>query len=276
MSSRLGDIENAIIDRLRGSLPGTDIEFASLAAYGGGNRPAMRAAIQRLQAPAALVGFVDEARGPETRELVRGARFSVFVADRSLRLNENASSGGTGTNGTYALVDVVAGRLANYSLGNGLRLIETQIRFIESDERTAIHEIAYRAWPIREAPTQTLTFDGDAIVGPLSRMSLEIDPIRFVRIENTSGGADTFSIVPREIRWVGEIEAISNSVLNSLEENIETLVVDRNLADIEDDAGRTLTGCLIEQYERDGPRLTIGNNVGQVATIQFTQLNPEP
>jgi len=276
MSSRLGDIENAIIDRLRGSLPGTDIEFANLAAYGGGNRPALRAAIQRLQPPAAVVGFVEEPRGPETRELVRGARFSIFVADRSLRLNENASSGGSDSDGTYALIDVVASRLANYNLGSGLRLIESYVRFIEADERTAIHEIAFRAWPIREAPSQALTFDGDAIVGPLSRMSLEIDPIRFELITNVPGSADTFAIVPREIRWVGEVEATSNSALNSLEAAIETLIVDRTAADIEDDAGRTLTTCLIERYERDGPRLNIGENVGQVATIYFTQVNPEP
>ncbi|MCA9255913.1 MAG: DUF1834 family protein [Phycisphaerales bacterium] len=271
--SQLGDIEAAIISRLSTATIAGQPAFATIAGACGGHRPANRAAIRRSRMPAALVSFVEAPLAPETRAETHGARFSVLVADQSLRAASDPRQGDTTTIGAFALLDVARQKLDDFGVASGVRLVAVQSRFIDADERVAIYELLYRAWPIDEVAQTTPQFNGNEIAGTHSDLQVEVGAFRVVPVDPEATPV-TYMNTPRPIIWRGEIRASTHAQLTSLETNIESLIAARTIGTVDDVHDQTFDDCLIERYDRDGPRRIVGLQVAQAAEIHFSQLTP--
>ncbi len=155
--SRLGDLENTIVTLLADALIGGAPAFETVRGVSGGFRPALRDALRRERMPAAYVAFTEDPTAPEVRDEVRGARFSVLVAARTLRLESNPRHGDDDATGAFELLDVVRAQLDGYEPETGFQLLNLREKFIEADDRVAIYESLYRVWPVVEGlPAQTL------------------------------------------------------------------------------------------------------------------------
>lgn len=271
--SRLRVLEASIVSRLSTATIGGPTAFATVEGASGGNRPALRAALRRERMPAAYVAFIDEPLAPEVREAVRGARFSVLIADRALRLPSDPRQGDATSKGTFALLQAARAKLDDYSPTEGFRLVALQERFVDADERSAVYELVYRVSPVDEVAPVSLTFDGDAIAGALSEMQIEVGSFTVV-----SDGDDPPKYVnsARPVVWRGEIRAASHAQLWEIEDNIEYLVAAQTIAEVSDVHTRDLDDCLIVRYERIGPRRIVGTQIVQPAAIHFSQLVPVP
>ena len=146
--SRIGDLENAIVSRLAGATISGSPAFAVVRGATGGWRPWLRDVIGRERMPAAYVAFTDEVSGPDANALRLGPRFSVFVAVRSLRLPSNPRAGDVSGPGALTLIDQVTARLDDHEPAGSTHLYRTEIRFVEAEERMAVYEVRYRAYPL--------------------------------------------------------------------------------------------------------------------------------
>lgn len=270
--SRLGDLEASIVSRLSTAIVGGETAFATVEGASGTHRPTLLAAMRRERVPVAYVSFVDEALAPETRDTVRGPRFAVLVADRTLRVPSDPRQGDATSAGTLALLQAARSVLDDYAPSEEIRLIPVHEKFILADERFAVYELLYRAWPVNEPITASPTFDGVDIVGNLSEIRVEIGGFDVVEVPDTK--PTEYTNGPRPIIWRGEIRATTHSQLWTIENNIETLIAARTTATISDAYGQDLDDCLIERYDRNGPRRVVGMLVVQLAAIQFSQLEP--
>lgn len=146
--SRLGDLENTIVSRLATATISGSPAFAVVRGFSGGNRPELREAIRREQAPAAYVAFTEELTAPETSDLRRGAKFVIMIAAKMLRASNDARHGDSDGRGAFELMDLVRARLDLYEPGGDTQLLSIHEKFVDADDRVVIYELAYRAWPI--------------------------------------------------------------------------------------------------------------------------------
>ena len=272
--SRLGNIESGIISRLSAAMIGGNAAFETMVGASGGNRAAIRAALRRERMPAAYVSFIDEPLGPEVRAEVRGAKFTVLVADQTLRPASNPRQGDGSTPGTFALLESARNVLDDYSPDQGVRLVAIHERFIEADDRVGIYELLYRAWPIDEIAGTSPQFDSVQIAGSLSDVVVEIGSFRVVPEDPEADPPMTYINTARPVVWRCEIRTTSHAQMWTLEDNIEGLIAERTVASIKNVHGESLDDCRIERYEREGPRRTVGTQIVQSAVIHFLQLTP--
>jgi hypothetical protein len=146
--SRLGDLEDAIVTQLAEATSGGSPVFAVVRGFSGGYRPALRDAIKRERMPAAYVAFTREPTAPEMDDVERGARFVVLVATQALRAGDDPRHGDVEAHGAFAVMDRVRAELDNLELPGDVLLQSVNVKHQESDDRVAIYELAYRAWPI--------------------------------------------------------------------------------------------------------------------------------
>ncbi|MBK8268022.1 MAG: DUF1834 family protein, partial [Planctomycetes bacterium] len=146
--SRLGNYELDIIAQLETAEISAAPAFESVTGASGGWRAAHREAIFREHLPAAYVAFIEEPCAPEVREQVRGAKFAIFIAARTLRAEADPRHGDGTTTGAFALIDAARAVLDDYEIDEGLRLVCIHAKFIEADGRGAIYELLYRVWPV--------------------------------------------------------------------------------------------------------------------------------
>lgn len=147
----LAELEIGIVNRLQEALLGGERVFTVVRGVSGGYRPALRDALRRERPPAAYVAFTEEPTAPETSAATRGARLVVLVAARALRPNTDPRHD-SGTPGAFALIATVRRELDDYDIMEGLRLVNLHVKFVEADERFAVYELLYRAWPVVEPP----------------------------------------------------------------------------------------------------------------------------
>jgi hypothetical protein len=279
--SALGDIENAMAARLATATIGGQLAFATAKGVSGGYRPVLREALRRERMPAAYVAFIDEPTAPETKPPVRGAHFIVLVAERVLRQESDPRHGDVGSPGTFALLEAARRRLDDYAPVPGLRLVNLHQKFVDADDRSAVYELLYRVWPVID---EGLRFAGDALAGDDSRMSLEVGPIEFdtgkFRFPGLNGSYERpLGVKPREITWRGRIRAASHAAVNTIEAGIEKAVLAHAVGDVAAAAsGRLFRNCLLNCYERQGPRRLDDDEqmVCQDAELLFLQQNPTP
>jgi hypothetical protein len=94
------------------------------------------------------VTIVKEPTAPETLYDRLGARFSVFVAASSLRQTSNPRLGDSTARGAFTLIDTVKTQLDHYVAASSVELLNLEILFRDADDRHAIYELIYRAWPL--------------------------------------------------------------------------------------------------------------------------------
>ncbi len=172
--SRLGDLENAIVARLAAATISGSPAFATVRGESGGFRTALRDAIRRERMPAALVAFTDEPTAPETRPDKLGAHFTVIVAAQMLRAGTNPRLGDSTALGAFTLMDKVREQLDDYEAVTGYQLQSLSEKFVDADDRVAIYELVYRAWPT-DSP---LLFPPDPLFGPRT-IGTEDDYVKF-------------------------------------------------------------------------------------------------
>lgn len=276
--SRLAHLEDALVGRLAEALIGGSPVFAAVRGMSGGYRSALRDSLRRERTPAAYVAFTDEPTAPETKTPVRGARFVVLVVAKTLRLEADPRHGDVDSLGAFALLEKARSQLDDYEALSGFRAVILHQKFLEADERIAVYELLYRLWPIIEAP---LTFGGQAVAGPDSRMALELGPLAIYHSDYglTTLGRDyatAMYIRARSIVWRGQLRAADDSALNAIEANLNSLLLSQVQRDIEDGTGRTFTDCVLDKIVMDGSRRSSddGALVVQDAELYFLQETP--
>jgi phage gp37-like protein len=261
--SRLGDLENAIVSRLAAATISGSPVFATVRGVSGGYRPVLRDAIRRERMPAAFVAFTDEPTAPEILIERLGAHFTVLVAAQMLRAESNPRLGDATALGAFTLMDKVRTQLDGYMPSTDIQLQSLAEKFVDADERVAIYELTYRAWPVAFT---ALTFGGESIAGDDSRMRIEIGSVIAAGVEEEGPRG-------RPIVWRGQIRAEDHEALNGIEEEIESAILARQSADVVDDGVRSFSDCLLAQYLRIGPRYVdpIDGAIFQRAELLFMQ-----
>lgn len=174
--SRIGDLENAIVARLATALVGGAPAFAVVKGHSGGYRPALSEAIRRERLPAAYVAFSYEPVSPETPDIERGPQFRVLVATRMLRGGDDPRHGDGAAPGAFELMDVVRARLDLHEPNGDVQLQCLFERFVEADDRAAIYEIGYRAWPFfAQVPSGDPLLAGPRVIGSVTDF-IRFDP----------------------------------------------------------------------------------------------------
>jgi hypothetical protein len=123
--------------------------------------------------PVALAGFLEEPTAPETKPALLGPRFVVLVAERLLRQGTDPRHGDGGSPGAFALIEAARAVLDGYEPVDRVRLENLHVKFLDADERTAVYELLYRAWPIPDekqapAPPESLWAFPDIVRGSVT------------------------------------------------------------------------------------------------------------
>jgi len=276
--SRLGDLENTLVTRLAQAMISGLPVFEVVRGVSGGQRPAIREALRRERMPAAYVAFTEEPTAPEVRDQVRGAKFTVLVAARTLRAESDPRNGDAQSIGTFELLDVARTQLDDYVPSAGLRLLNVQEKFIEADDRQAVYELLYRVWPT-STETPNLLFSGDPVVGNDRRLTMEVGPVELVfDVFNFPGLGGVFrqvlSVKARPIFWRGQIRASSHASMNTIESAIESRIAGQITGTITNGNSQSFVNCALDRYVRVGGRRSEGNLVVQEAELMFSQLAP--
>jgi phage gp37-like protein len=204
--SRLGDFENTFVSRLQGATLSGSPVFKMVRGYSGPMRPTLRDAILREQMPAAYVSFVEELTAPETNAFNLGPRYAVTVAAQMLRTQANPRHGDASSIGVFTAIDSARARLDDYEPSGETRFICMRARFLEADDRVAIYELLYRAWPIQflslapAAPTD-LAIESGEVSGQIlltwdePAVDAEHGPPDFYRIYRKKDGEEEFTLI---------------------------------------------------------------------------------
>lgn len=238
--SDLSDIEAAILARLAALTHAGQPLFRSVRATSGPLRSAQRELLLRERPPAAHVAFVDDAFAAAATRL-RGPRFAIWVATRSLRAGGNPRDDEPEGAGTHAVLALVRAGLERLAVLPGRRAIGQFARALESDGRTAICELQYRV----EWPPGPVVFNGAALGGSLSI--------------TTRGPRPPFVEFPAEppadiLRWEGELRATSASGLSAIESGLDNLAAQQPVGDLTDPGGPVYLGMRFYEWTRRRPR----------------------
>jgi hypothetical protein len=278
--STLGDLENQIVTRLAGGLLLGDPIFRSVKGVSGGFRPALRDALRREPMPAAFVAFVDEPSAPETQAEKRGARFSLMLAARMLRPGANPRLEEIDSIGALEVIDQVRILMDFYAPPSGtIQFQRLQDRFLDADDRVVIYELLYRAWP---ALVAAFTFAGDDLVGAASSMMIEAQAIELsfaeFRFPGLAGAyRHNLGTRARTIVAGGRLVADDDAAMDALEADFQQRIATGQMGDIQVAGGANYTDCVLDRYERIGPRRldADGSSVVQPARLIFMQPAPE-
>jgi len=260
----LGEYENKIVDRLTQVTIGSEPAFEVVRSVSGGWRPAIRDALRRERMPAAYVAFIEESTAPEIRAQVRGAKFSILVAERTLRSQMDPRHTFPQSTGAYELLAAARSVLDDYTPVGWLLLQLLRVKYVDGDDRVVVYELLYRLWPVVfEDPV--LLFGGQAIAGSASRMTLDVKTIEVDTVDFSFPG---IAGVHRHALGVND------AAMNAIEANIETEIVKQAAGEITDSHARSFKQCVFDQYARTGERLEEDGMIVQEAELHFLQLQP--
>lgn len=146
--SRLGDYEAAIIDAVSAATHSGNPVFKSVRGVSGGYRPLLRDAIRRERMPAAFVAFIEEPTAPEVSPSRRGPHFAVMVAARNLREGGDPRGDDVDNLGAFTAIEETRTELDDLEVESGVVLRSLGVKFLDADDRVAMYELLYRAWPV--------------------------------------------------------------------------------------------------------------------------------
>jgi len=274
----LGEYEMKIADRLSQATIGSDNAFAVVRSVSGGWRPGIRDALRRERMPAAYVAFIEEPTAPEVRAAVRGAKFSVLVAERALQAQTDPRHSFPQSTGAYELLAAARSVLDDYEPLGGLLLQLLRIKFIDADDRVAVYELLYRLWPVVFEPSAP-RFDGQEITGSASRMTLDVRSIEVDTVDFSFPGIagvhrHALGLRGRPILWHGQLRATNDAAMNALEANIESTILQQAAGEITDSHARSFKQCVLDRYVRPAERRDEEGTIVQDAELHFLQLQP--
>lgn len=254
--TEFAEIENAVRSLIIAIEIDNHPAFASIEGWLAVTRKDALDRIERLAQPAALVMATGRSRAATERAL-GDPRISVMVSARNLRSAHGPRLGDGDGPGTFALSELVTAALDGAAIGPSRRLIAFDEQVVAADARFVAIE---QRW-IVERPGTTIapTFDGEAIAGETSLAAVRVGPLRAEHVEFAMPGVDgTFrhgqGARPRTIIWTGRLQAADHDALNAIEASIEAQVGDARIGPITDGFGRTFDNCVLDLFERKGPR----------------------
>jgi hypothetical protein len=139
--STLGDIENAIVNKLQAIQVGGEAVFQTVRGFMVARDVKYPEALLRERMPAAYVSvrslFVD----PESYHLVRYV--GVFVAVRNMRSQEEARHGGDDGPGLFTLIESANGQLDGAAMPGGTVSYVTGASMVLADANTLVVRMTY-------------------------------------------------------------------------------------------------------------------------------------
>jgi hypothetical protein len=276
--SQLESIEDAVVSLISSIQSGGQDVFAVVRGTSRFERSAVIAELRRERTPAALVGF-DGRRGASGEPPVpEPPRLAVYAADVGWRDGGEARVGGTGVAGGFDLLDRLTTALQDAVVVTNYRLVFIDESPFASDDRIVIHRQRYEAR--RQSELGAPTFDGQTLCGGSSVVNVIVGSPRRSVVAFGFPGIDRvfrhdLGGRGRPIAWRGQLRAASDAALNAIEQTIEAFVADPRSFDLTDAWGRTFTGCVLDAFERRGPRRedSVGGQSLQDFELRFEQID---
>ncbi len=274
--SQLETIEDAIVGAIAAIEVGGQDLFAVVRGTSSIERNAVMAEVRRERKPAALVAYDGRRTGAGDLPAAESPRCLVFAADESLRTGGEARVGGTGVAGGFDLLERLTLALEDATLAGEYRLVLTDESPLATDGRIVVYRQRYEAQ--RPAESAAPTFDGQALCGDSSVVNVIAGSPRRSVVTFGFPGIDTvfrhdLGSRGRAIVWRGQLRANDDAALNTIEQTIEAYVADPRLFDMVDAWGRTCGDCVLDAFERRGPRRkdAVTGRVRQDFELRFEQ-----
>ncbi len=274
--SELGDIEAAVVGLIGGIEVGGSALFASVRGASGTTARGVVEILRRERKPAA--GVVYEGRGAGDKYgMPDEPVFSVYCVVESLRGGDEPRRGSALVSGGFDALSELVKALAGAVILTVRQLGYVDERLVAADERSVVYQQRYKVFSL---PTTTApTFDGVAICGTDSVVRVQVGELRQSVNRFSFPGVDAvfqqvLGLRNRPIVWSGQLRAATNSALNAIESNLESLVAKSVSASMSDGLGRSFGNCVPVQYRRWGLRgkhTTTGQAL-QSFDMEFSQL----
>lgn len=275
--SELGDVATAILGLLSTMQSGGEDVFATVDVHQVGDRKTAVSAISRQLKPAAFVLYDGRSARALSAEMPGAASMTVLAAVENLRGQDTALTGDDSHLGALDVLERVVAGLDGAVVETDHRLILHDERQVAGDERAVVFEQRYRVE--RLAETSLPTFDGSAIAGDDSSVTVEVGGIRTESVEFGFPGIDGLyrhqtGTRGRKIRWLGRLVADDDSALNEIEAGLDDLVAEQVYATMVDSWGRNYAECTVDAFERQGARRRhpVTGAAVQAFELSFTQL----
>ncbi|MCK4659163.1 MAG: hypothetical protein KAV82_06535 [Phycisphaerae bacterium] len=275
--SELGDIAVAISDLLSALESGGSNVFATVDIHQVADRKAATAAISRQLKPAAFVLY--DGRGSKSRQepVPAAAVMAVLLAVENLRGGDTALTGDDNHTGAFEVAELAAATLDGAVVETDYRLMMQDEHQVVGDGRAVVFEQRYRVERLAEVSAPT--FDGSAIAGSDSVVTVQVGDARVEVVEFGFPGIDGVyrhhtGTRGREVRWQGRLVADNDSALNTIEADLDQLVVEQLPATMVDAWGRSYPECVLDEFKRDGVRRRhpMTGAAVQAFELVFTQL----
>ena len=275
--SELGDIAVAVTGLLSTMQSGGTDLFATVDVHQVADRKAAVAAISRQLKPAALVLYDGRSSRTHGEPVPSGPTIAVLLAVENLRGGGTALTGDGGQPGAFTVLEVVTTGLDGAVVQGDWHLAMHDERQVAGDERAVVFEQRYRVERLAEVSAPT--FGGSAIAGSDSIVTVHVGSVRAESVEFGFPGIDGVyrhraGTRGRTIRWQGQLVADDDAGLNEIEAELERLAVEQAPDTIGDAWGRSYAECVLEAFERQGPRRRhpVTGAAVQAFELLFTQL----
>lgn len=276
--SQLADLENAIVALLAAIQVGGQDVFATVQGTSNADDAALAAELRRQRKPAAVVALDGRRAAAGDDPVPESPRFTIAIAEESLRGSGEARLGGTGVSGGFDLLERVTLALQDATIVTDYQLVFVDERPLAADDRVVMYGQRYEAR--RLAETSAPTFDGQAIGGTDSVVRVLVGSLRRSTVRFGFAGIDgifrhDLGGRGRDIVWRGQLRAASNAALNTIEQTLEGYVSDPRAFTLVDSWGRTYTDCALDGFERRGARRndSVTGQALQDFELTFEQLN---
>ena len=270
-------IESEVVNVLAELAAGQEKLLATVAARTARDRKVLVEAIRSERLPAAYAVITGRSSGDRDAALAGRVQFSVLIATRSLRADDEARVDGQGVVGAWTIARQVAGGLHDQVVADTWLLSLMDERPAGGESGTIVWEQRYEA--IRTAAATAPTFDGVAFAGTSSKICVEVGELKraseLFAFPGVDGVFERFGGVrDRPIWWRGQLRAASDAALNAIEAGIEAQIRAGRAATMADAWGRSFAECVVRAYRRRGPRVRdeLSGAVVQEAEIELAQL----
>ncbi len=277
--NELSDVTTAVMNRLTAIQSGGADAFRSVMMFSDPDRRRSVAHLRRVVAPAAMVVYAGRGRGAGDEGVLGMPKLSVLVSARNLRGGDDPQVGDAAVNGAFELLSLVAGDLDGAIVDADRRLIAVDEQLVGADESQVVYEQRY---VVERVNNVTLpTWNADTLVGAGSVVDVVVGDVSTESSQFAFPGVDGvfehhLGVRSREIVWRGQLRAVDDATLNTVEAGIETAIGGATSADLTDAFSRTFGDCVPRRFTRRGKRRRdpVSGEAVQPFEMLFVQLNP--
>ena len=272
--STLGTIENTFVSKVQALTYAAEPAFNTVRGHMIARNDTLPKAILSERMPAAYICFRSMFFDSDTLNLVR--YFSVFVAARNLRRQDDTRHDVGGAPGLLTLLELVNDELDGLSMGDTYSLM-SGASTASADAKTLVTKLSYSVHDGYAAAA--INLDGDAMFAEGSVAGMIAGTPVVKAADFTFPGSkgvirQVLGTGPREIIIRGILRGADDDSLNDMETGLEALVGDAAVHTLSDFAGRTFSDCVGTSYKRSGNRARQWGNlpVSQKFVMRFEQL----